>query len=141
MIIGLLIALTPVLAHADKSFNDGKGGTFDCKADDSVTINGNSATYTLKGPCKVVTVNGNQNKLAIEKVDILTLNGNTNTTTADAVNQVVSANGNDNKVTYKAGEPTVSSAGKGTRSRARRRSRRSNRHPTKVARVRTTCAP
>jgi hypothetical protein len=113
-LVGLLIALapalTPSLARADKTFNDGRGGTVDCKKDPQVTINANDGKYTFKGACTAITVNGNSNKLAIEAVEALAVNGNKNVvdvTSADAI----STTGNENKVSYKKGSPKLSNLG------------------------------
>jgi phage gp45-like len=108
-LVGLMIALAPVVAHADKSYNDGKGDTWDCSKDAEITINANKGTYTFKGACTHITVNGNSNKITVEKTANLDVNGNKNTidvASADAI----STNGNDNAVTYK-GSPKVSGLG------------------------------
>ena len=64
--------------HADKSFNDAKGGSWDCKTDPTVTINATGGTYTFTGECKVITVNGNKNTLTLQSLASLVVNGNDN---------------------------------------------------------------
>lgn len=109
-LVGLLIALTPALAHAGKVYNKGSGGTWDCKKDPAVTINANSGTYTFTGTCTSISVNGNENKVTLESVDQLAINGNENTIEADSASRIA-ANGNENKVTYRKGSPKVSNLG------------------------------
>jgi DUF3060 family protein len=109
-LIGLLIALTPAVAHAGKVYNEGSGGTWDCKKDPVVTINANKGTYTFKGACTAISVNGNASKVTIESVDLLSVNGNENTIEADSASRIA-ANGNENQVTYKSGTPKVSNLG------------------------------
>jgi len=38
-LVGLLIAFTPAVVHAGKVYNEGSGGTWDCKKDPTVIIN------------------------------------------------------------------------------------------------------
>jgi hypothetical protein len=109
-LIGLLIALTPAVVHAGKTYNDGAGGTWDCKKDPTVTINANHGTYTFKGACTSISVNGNTNKVAIESVDRLEVNGNENLIEADTASRI-GTNGNANKVTYKQGTPKITNPG------------------------------
>ncbi|MCX5742950.1 MAG: DUF3060 domain-containing protein [Proteobacteria bacterium] len=109
-LLGLMLVLAPTLASADQTFNDGRGGTVDCKKDPAVTINTNSGSYTLKGACTAVSVNGNANKLSIESVAALDVNGNENVidvASADAI----TTNGNSNKVTFKKGTPKIGNLG------------------------------
>lgn len=73
------IALTPAIAFANKTFNEGSGGTVDCSKDPDTTINLNNGKFTFKGACKSITINGNSNTLAIENVAKLSVNGNDNT--------------------------------------------------------------
>ncbi|HEX2690729.1 MAG TPA: DUF3060 domain-containing protein [Kofleriaceae bacterium] len=113
-LVGFLILFTPALVHAGKTYNEGSGGTWDCKKDPSVTINTNDATYTLKGACTSISINGNTNKLTIESVDRLAINGNDNTIDADSAARIA-ANGNGNQVTYKKGTPKISNLGTGNR--------------------------
>lgn len=100
-LVGLLIVLSPTLAGA-KVFDTGKGGTVDCATDGSSTINTNEGTFTFKGTCKSIIVNGNKNVVTIESVGTLSVNGNENTTNAGSVD-LIAASGNNNKVTYKKG--------------------------------------
>lgn len=97
----LLVAITPMIVHADKQFTQGKGGTWDCTKDPVVSINHGQGSYKLSGKCKTVSINGGENKLTIESVDTLNVLGGSNAVTigtADAIN----VTGSDNKITYKA---------------------------------------
>jgi len=109
-LVGLLIALTPAVAHAGKTYNEGSGGTWDCKKDPAVTINVSDGTYVFKGACTSISVNGSTDRLTIESVDRLTINGNDNTIDADTASRIT-VNGNANKVTYKKGGPKISNLG------------------------------
>ncbi|MFT3697242.1 MAG: DUF3060 domain-containing protein [Kofleriaceae bacterium] len=105
-----LLMLIPTVAFAGKSFNDGKGGEWDCGKDPVVSIQTNEGTFTLKGACKAVSVNGNQNVVKIDNATNVSANGNQNkitVTNADAV----SANGNENTITIANGSPKVSNPG------------------------------
>jgi Protein of unknown function (DUF3060) len=102
--------LAPGLARADKTYNMGKGGTWDCAKDDGVTINANNGTYTFKGACNRISVNGNNNKLTIATAKSLDINGNNNTAALTSVDSI-QTNGNNNHVTYKKGSPNVSNPG------------------------------
>jgi hypothetical protein len=108
-----LIVLAPTLASA-KTYNEGTGDTWDCAKDGSVSINANDGTYTFKGPCKAIAVNGNNNKVSAEGSTAVSVNGNKNTVDVVAAD-AIAVNGNDNKVTYTKGlskaKPSVSNPG------------------------------
>ena len=109
----LVVALTPAVALAGKSYNEGSGDTYDCKADPTVSININNGTFTFTGACQTISVNGNNNTITIESVKTLSVNGNGSTISVAAVT-TISTNGNQNKVTYKKGlKPHVSNPGTG----------------------------
>ncbi len=106
----LTLVLVPTLAHADKSFNAGKGGTWDCAKDPQISIQANSGTYAFKGTCKTVNVNGNANKITIETTGQLNVMGNDNK--VDAVRaEGVHAMGNHNVITVKSGSPRIANIG------------------------------
>jgi len=111
--LALALAL-PAVAHADKSFNGGKGGSWDCKSDPVVVITGGSARYTLTGECKSINVTGGHNTLTIESSGTLDITGASNTVTIDAVD-AININGAQNKVTWKKGKsspkPAISQLG------------------------------
>ena len=96
----LLLLLAP--AAAAKSFNGGKGATVDCSKDPEVDINHGNGTYTFKGACKAINVNGGANKLAIESVVALNINGAKNTIDVGAVD-TITVIGAGNAITYKKG--------------------------------------
>lgn len=113
----LLAVAAPALA--DKTFNEGNGGSVDCSKDASVTINSSNGTYTLTGACKHVTVNGNEVKVNAENIDMLHVNGNKNTVTVGTAN-TIHVSGNENAVTYKTGGKEIHTPGnKNTVSKAK----------------------
>jgi len=99
-LVALLLVCAPALASADKSYMDGKGGTWDCAKDPQVSIMANEGTYTIKGACKAINVQGNKNKIAVDSADQINVTGNDNMVAAVAVDQI-NASGNKNTVTYK----------------------------------------
>ena len=114
LIAAVVCLASPVAAHADKVFRSGKGATWDCKQDPTVNINHGNGTYTLKGSCKAVNINGGGNKLTVESSEALNINGATNKVTVNAVD-AININGADNTVTYKVAvhgdAPTVNKVG------------------------------
>jgi DUF3060 family protein len=115
--IALLIAIAPMIApmtaRADKLFTKGQGTTWDCRKDPRVDIKHGLGTYTFTGKCATINVDGFENQLTIESVDMLTVNGSMNTVTVGTVDEV-SVTGGDNKVTYqtaKSGKVTANTMG------------------------------
>lgn len=109
--LGLVIACTPALAFAGKTYNDGSGGTWDCSKDPAITINIDKGTFTFTGTCGTISVNGNGNTITVAGTKMIVLNGNSNTATLAAV-QTIQANGNSNTVTYaKDAKPKVQALG------------------------------
>jgi len=110
--------LVPAAAgYADKVFQKGKGATWDCAKDDVVEINHGGGTYTFKGACKEINLNGGSSKLTIESVASLNLNGAQNKVKIGTLGEIV-INGAKNTVTYKkaangAKKPDVTSNGIG----------------------------
>jgi hypothetical protein len=117
-LLALLITLAPAAALADKDFTDAKGAAWDCKDDPTVNINTGGGTYTFKGACTAINVNGGSVKATIEAVDDLNLNGAKNTITVGTV-ATISINGASNKVTWtkaKSGDkPQITSNGVGNK--------------------------
>jgi len=99
-IIIALALLVPSLALADKNYTGGKGATWDCAKDPTVNINHGKGTYTFKGECKAININGGHNTLVIERVETIDINGASNTVTAASVD-AINVNGADNKITWK----------------------------------------
>ena len=116
--VTLVIALAPVLAHADKTFTGGKGATWDCAKDPAVAINHGKGAYTFKGACKSIRINGGENKLTIEEVDKLDILGGKNTIDVDEV-EAINVTGADNTISWKktkAGDkPSINILGKGNK--------------------------
>ena len=114
-LVGLLVVVVPVVAHADKSLT--KGATWNCKKDPIVSIPNGSGKFTFKGKCAAINVGGGKNTLTIESVDTLNVGGGMNkvkVTTADtllvgggdntiAVDTVgtIDVGGAGNKITWK----------------------------------------
>ncbi|MBC7977596.1 MAG: DUF3060 domain-containing protein [Myxococcales bacterium] len=90
------------LAHADKVFNGGRGAAWDCKKDPVVKIDHGAGTYTFKGSCKAIHVNGAANKLTIESSEALNVTGASNTITVGAVDKIDLV-GASNTIVYKSG--------------------------------------
>jgi hypothetical protein len=105
-----LLLLVPALAAADKSYVDGKGATWDCAKDPVVSILANQGVYTLKGTCKSVSIDGNENKVTIEGSAKLSVNGNKNAVDAASID-AISTNGNENAVSVKKAGAKVSNPG------------------------------
>src|SRR6185369_13590274 len=82
-ILCLLVAVTPVVAYADKDLS--KNGTWDCKKDATVHIANGSGKYTFKGKCKLISVGGGTNKLSIDSVETLDVGGGENNISAKTV--------------------------------------------------------
>ena len=97
------LASAPSLALADKDFLSGTGATWDCASDPVVNINTSKGTYTLKGACTTVNVNGSTLTIAIESTGELNINGATNKITVDAVD-TINVNGAKNTVAWKKGK-------------------------------------
>jgi Protein of unknown function (DUF3060) len=94
----IAIVFASASAFADKSLE--KGTAWDCKKDPVVSIGNGAGTYTFKGACTKISVNGGENKLTIESVDILDVGGGENTITVGTVG-TISVGGADNKITWK----------------------------------------
>ncbi|MBV8761114.1 MAG: DUF3060 domain-containing protein [Deltaproteobacteria bacterium] len=86
------------VASADKSFI--KGTTWDCKKDPIVAINKGDGTYTFKGACKTIAINGGDVTLKAESVDEIEINGGGCKVTLGTVG-TINVNGAENKVTWK----------------------------------------
>jgi hypothetical protein len=100
-ILCLLLVVAPGVASADKNFLKGKGATWDCKKDPVVNINHGKGTYTFKGACTTINLNGGNSKLTVETVDELNVNGGSNTITVATLG-AANLMGSKNKLTYKA---------------------------------------
>jgi hypothetical protein len=94
------IALVPALASADKTFTGTKDGAWDCAKEPNVRIMRGQGTYTFKGACTAITVQGGNNKLTIESVDSLQITGGGNQITVGTLDSVAIVGAN-NSVTWK----------------------------------------
>ena len=97
----LLLVCTPAIAFANKTYNEGSGGSWDCAKDANITININDATFTFTGACKAITLNGNGNTINADAIATVTANGNNNTVNYGKTKPKVTDNGSGNK--YNAG--------------------------------------
>jgi hypothetical protein len=113
-ILFLMLVFVPAVAGADKVWNSGKGTTWDCKKDPTVVVNASKGTWTFKGACKSITLNGSMHKVKIASAETLSVNGARNTVTIGTVG-ALSVTGAQNKVTWtKAASgdaPTISDTG------------------------------
>ncbi|MDQ3337353.1 MAG: DUF3060 domain-containing protein [Myxococcota bacterium] len=116
--LALLLVLVPFTAAADKNYQSGKGGTWNCAKDPVVNINHGRGKYTFKGACDAINVNGGQSTLTIESVDTLNVNAAKNTIKIGTVD-TINVNGADNTITYKKskdeGGATVTNVGTGNK--------------------------
>jgi hypothetical protein len=96
----IIIALVFASASAFADKNLDKDGAWDCKKDPVVFIGNGAGTYTFKGTCAKISVNGGENKLTIESVDTLDVSGGENTITVGTVG-TINVGGSDNKITWK----------------------------------------
>jgi hypothetical protein len=100
LVIVCAIVLAPALTNADKTFTGTKNATWDCAKEPNIHIMRGGGSYTFKGACKVIAIEGGDNKLVIEAVELLQIVGAGNTVdvgTLDTVNIV----GAKNQVTWK----------------------------------------
>ena len=111
----LLLVLSPAVASADKVWNAGKGVTWDCKKDPTVTINHGGGTYKFKGACSTLNVNGGGIKITADSIDTVNVTGAKNTVTVGTVG-TIAVTGTKNKVTWKTPKsgdaPTISDVGR-----------------------------
>lgn len=114
-IVLALFVLTPSLGSADKIWNAGRGATWDCKKDPVAIINAGKGTYTFKGACTSIRVNGGNNKVNAESVDELSITGSRNAVTVGTLGSA-SVTGSKNSLTWTAAKtgdaPAVSVVGK-----------------------------
>jgi hypothetical protein len=114
LLIGLVLGAATTIATA-QTINDSKtSAKQDCSKDDKLTVNGSNVTVELTGTCAQVTLNGNQITLngSAQKVSV---NGNNNTLAIGTVD-ALALQGNNNTVTWKSGvhgAPKVSNLGSG----------------------------
>ena len=101
LVLGCTLASS--LALADKDFDSGSGASWDCGSDPTVNINHGGGTFTFKGACKAINVNGGGVTVAIESVDELNVNGASNKVTVDAVD-AINVIGAQNAISWKKGK-------------------------------------
>lgn len=111
LLVGLLLVLAPSFAFADKSFNTGKGATWDCAKDPVVHINTGGGHYTFTGTCTEIHVNSGNNTIEIDSVTDLHVNGGHNTVTIATAAGEIHVNGASNKVEWANGSPKVHTNG------------------------------
>lgn len=100
LVIGCALALTPALASADKTFTGTKEGAWDCAKEPTVHIMRGDGSYTFKGACKLISIQGGENKLTIESVDMLSITGGSNVVNVGTVD-TIKIIGAGNQVTWK----------------------------------------
>ena len=112
----LALVAVPALARADKTFNKGKGETWDCAKDPVVRINMSKGTFGFIGECKRISVNGGKNVLSVASVGKIAINGADNMVDLEEVDAII-VNGARNHVSWqkaKTGDkPKVTKSGAG----------------------------
>ena len=111
-IVAVVAVLGTSSASADKTYNEGKGGTWDCAKDPAVTLNTNHGSFVITGACKRISVNGNSNTVTAETTARLDVNGNGNTIEAKQADAIATT-GNENKVSYGNPSAKTSNVGRG----------------------------
>jgi len=106
----MLLALSPSLASAEKTFDNERKVTWDCSKDAVVTINQGNGSYAFSGACKKISINGGHDKVTIDSVETLDVTGSWNEVTASSVDSIRFM-GSDNKVAYKKGAGKVNDLG------------------------------
>jgi len=97
LVISAILA-SPAVAAADKELLE--SGSYDCGQDPVVNINAGGGTFTFTGVCKLVNVNGGDNKITAASISTLKLNGADNKIDAGELGGA-NVTGSGNKVTYK----------------------------------------
>jgi hypothetical protein len=98
----LALALVPAVASADKTFSDGRGGSWDCAKDPvvKIAIPKGGGTFTVTGACKSAEITGGDVILHIAAVESLTITGGGNAVDVGEV-ETISISGAGNKVMWK----------------------------------------
>jgi hypothetical protein len=103
LLIAIAMVVAPASTRAELSVSDKDAQTIthDCsKGDDMVVISTNKNKVTLTGPCKAVSLAGNDNEVIAASLGGADIGGNDNKLTVDAVD-IININGNSNTVRYK----------------------------------------
>lgn len=112
VLAGLLVLSASVAAADVSEMDNHRTVSVDCAKDANVTLLGNQNTYTLKGTCTLLRVQGNNNTVHADTVATINVDGNDNSVTASATNNI-NVRGDRNTVKYKADKPGIANAGKG----------------------------
>lgn len=94
---GVLIATTAATAEVHVA-EDHRTLSFTCKPGEAVSIAGNANTVRLLGPCGVVTVSGNENRVALLQAQTLATPGSGNVVSWSGNKPVVSDTGSGNQL-------------------------------------------
>ena len=94
----MIVALSPTSALADKDIITGSA-TWDCAKDATVNIVHGGGSYTFKGACKEVNVQGGSNRITAQAIDELNIQGADNTVTVGTIDQI-NIVGSKNRVTW-----------------------------------------
>jgi hypothetical protein len=97
-LVGVTVTFTTVAADINVADN-GQTLTVDCAKDPNVSIAGNKATITLVGACEALSVDGNEAQIS-GSAKLVSVNGNDNIVKLDKVD-VLGVNGNKNKISWK----------------------------------------
>jgi len=113
----VVVALAPVTAFADKNIL-GASASHDCSSDPVVNIRHGKGTYTFKGACKTINVQGGGNTVTTETADELNIQGSDNTVNVGTLGST-NIVGTNNKVAFKKAKsgdkPEVSIVGTGNK--------------------------
>jgi hypothetical protein len=112
----LLVVLVPTIAAADKDFDSGTGGSYDCGADPVVNVQLSDASFTFTGECKEIHLNGSNLRVTIASTDQLSINGAGNVAKLTKVDDIL-VNGDNNNIRWRHGKsgrrPSVAANGAG----------------------------
>jgi hypothetical protein len=100
-LLGLVIALVPHAAHAEKVFKSKKAAseTWDCATDPVVRIRQDKGTFGLLGECKRVIVSGKKNVVTIQSSTKVVVSGTGNLVQIDDVG-AIAVSGRANQITW-----------------------------------------
>lgn len=100
--VALTLALAACSDSADRTYAGVASATHDCDKEKKVAIDATGGSFTLNGACDSVTVNGSDNRLAVEVSKATTINGARNVATIGAADRIA-VRGYGNKVTWRKG--------------------------------------
>ncbi|MGE3991651.1 DUF3060 domain-containing protein [Pseudorhodoplanes sp.] len=88
--------------NPDRTYSGVAVATHDCGKEKKVAVDGTGGSFTLNGTCDSVTVNGGDNRLAVEASKAVTINGARNVIDVGAADRIA-VRGYGNTVTWRKG--------------------------------------